>query len=249
MSAGEVKSKIRREVWSTLTDKGVLGFPFKAFGRIPNFRGSERAATLLCASNEFKLAAVVKVNPDSPQRMVRKRCLEEGKTLIMPTPRMRQGFLLIDPKRVGDASEASSISGAFRMGELVHPRELPQIDLLVFGSVAVAPDGARIGKGEGYAELEYAILRHFGKVSSQTPIFTTVHPLQVVDRIPLEEFDVCLDSYFTPESRFNAQGMRSRPRGIIWRLLQERKLREIPLLQELAKEEGVQTHVDHTTRL
>ncbi len=244
MSAREVKSKIRREVWSTLEDGRILGFPFKAFGRIPNFRGSERAANLLCSSDEFKYAAVVKVNPDSPQRMVREVCVKEGKTLIMPTPRMRQGFLLIDPKRVGDASEASSISGAFRVGKLVHPRELPQIDLLVFGSVAVAPDGARVGKGEGYAELEYAILRHFGKVLSQTPIFTTVHPLQVVDRIPLEEFDVCLDSYFTPEARFDVQGIKSRPQGIIWRLLPEEKLREIPLLQELAKEEGIQTHVD-----
>lgn len=239
MSAREVKSRIRHKVWSLLEERKVLGFPFRAFGRIPNFRGSERAANLLCSSEEFRLAGVVKVNPDSPQREVRRRCIEEGKTLIMPTPRLRRGFLLIDPKKVDDASKASSIGGAFRIGELVHPRSLPRIDLLVFGSVAVAPDGARIGKGEGYAELEYAILRRFGKISDETPIFTTVHPLQIVGKIPLEEFDVSLDAYFTPEMRFDAHGRKSRPPGVIWGLLPEEKLGEIPLLQELAAEDGI----------
>jgi len=139
MSAREVKSRIRHKVWSLLEERKVLGFPFRAFGRIPNFRGSERAANLLCSSEEFRLAGVVKVNPDSPQREVRRRCIEEGKTLIMPTPRLRRGFLLIDPKKVDDASKASSIGGAFRIGELVHPRSLPRIDLLVFGLGGCSP--------------------------------------------------------------------------------------------------------------
>ena len=39
---------------------------------------------------------------------------------------------------------------------------IPHLDMLVLGSVAVSESGLRIGKGEGYADLEYAILRAKG---------------------------------------------------------------------------------------
>lgn len=239
MSFSAVKDEVRRRVWRILEEEGALSFPYRAFGRIPNFKGSVEAARLLCSTREFREASVVKVNPDSPQREVRRVCLAEGKTLVMPTPRLRGGFLLLEPGRGVSASEASTIGGAFKYGVVVHPKRLPRIDLAVFGSVAVTPSGARVGKGEGYAELEYAILRRFGKISDETPIFTTVHPLQVVDWIPLEPFDVTVDSYFTPKARFDAKGEKSRPKGIIWRLLPKDKLEEIPLLRELAAEEGL----------
>lgn len=238
-SAAAVKEEIRRRVWALLEENGVLAFPYRAFGRIPNFRGSAEAASVLCSTKEFLDAAAVKVNPDSPQREVRKRCLVEGKTLVVPTPRLRHGFLLLEPHSGLDPDWASTIVGAARSGVLVRPEELPKIDLVVLGSVAVSPEGARVGKGEGYAELEYAILRRFGKVSEHTPVFTTIHPLQIVEKIPLEPFDVTVDSYFTPKARFDARGKKSRPKNIIWDLLPENRLEEIPLLAELAEHDGV----------
>ena len=39
-----------------------------------------------------KDAKVVKVNPDTPQKMVRYHVLETGKTLLTPQPRLRTGF-------------------------------------------------------------------------------------------------------------------------------------------------------------
>ena len=53
--------------------------------------------------------------------------------------------------------------------------KIPKIELAVVGSVAVAKDGGRIGKGEGYSEMEYAILHELGLVSESVPIITTVH--------------------------------------------------------------------------
>jgi 5-formyltetrahydrofolate cyclo-ligase len=45
--------------------------------------------------------------------------------------------------------------------------------------VAVSRDGYRIGKGKGYADLEYAILKEMKAVDDDTTIVTTVHDSQV----------------------------------------------------------------------
>jgi 5-formyltetrahydrofolate cyclo-ligase len=39
---------------------------------------------------------------------------------------------------------------------------MPRIDLIVAGSVVVNGKGARVGKGRGYSNLEYALGREFG---------------------------------------------------------------------------------------
>ncbi len=229
-----IKAEVRERVWKLLEERGVARFPLPVRGRIPNFEGAERAASRLCSSPEYIGARVVKVNPDSPQRTVRLRALLDGKVLVMPTPRIRSGFLLLDPGRIHrrHLKEASTISGAFRFGRPVHPRELPTIDLIVIGSVAVTPSGWRVGKGEGYAELEYGILRAFGKVDGSTPVFTTVHELQLVDELPREPYDVPVDAVFTGERTIRCPP-NPKPDGIYWELLDEEKLREIPLLQEM----------------
>ena len=54
--------------------------------------------------------------------------------------------------------------------------------------------GYRLGKGGGYADLEYAMMRSLGFIDESTPVITTVHDCQIVD-IPDElmedhDFDV-----------------------------------------------------------
>ena len=45
--------------------------------------------------------------------------------------------------------------------------------------MAVGVNGVRLGKGLGYAELEWAILVELGVVSERTLVLTTVHEDQV----------------------------------------------------------------------
>ncbi len=234
----EVRGRIRYEVWSRLMREGVARFPLPVYGRIPNFAGAELAASRLTGCEAFKSAKVVKVSPDSPQRPVRLAVLRAGKLLVMPTPRIRRGFLLIDPEGIPENlyESASTIKGAFRYGEVVSPESLPLIDLIVTGSVAVDRTGTRLGKGEGYSELEYAILREYGRVRHDTPIYTTVHDIQLIDQvIPRLPWDVSIDLAVTPTKIFKALGPKSRPDGILWEFLDERKIKEIPLLQILRR--------------
>lgn len=232
----EIKNSIRKKVWDLLEENNIALFPRPVYNRIPNFIGADRAAERLAAMDIFHRAGVIKINPDSPQRVVRYLALLQNKTVIMPTPRIRNGFIVLDPRSIPKDRlwEASSISGAYRYGVIVRPWDLPRVDLIVIGSVAVNRAGARLGKGEGYAELEYAILRTLCKIDEEVPVVTTVHDIQVVnDEIPVEPFDVGVDIIVTPTKVFYVRPKPSKPRGILWDLLPHEKLVEIPILREI----------------
>ncbi len=70
--------------------------------------------------------------------------------------------------------EAATIKGALKHGRVVALDDLPEIDLILCGSVAVNLSGARVGKGGGYHDLEYGILADAGKIDTHTTVATTV---------------------------------------------------------------------------
>jgi len=236
------KESLRTKIWKAMEDLGISRFPRPVFGRIPNFVGSERAAERLVRQPEFRDAETVKVNPDSPQAMVRRLALLNGKTLVVPAPRLKRGFMLLDPKKIPSRfyAKASTIKGAFKYGEIRPLDKLPKVDLVVTGSVAVSIDGVRIGKGGGYSELEYAILRELSLIDEETPIFTTVHDVQVVEWAPLEPYDLVVDAIITPSRVIRVENVHSRPIGVLWEKVSEDMIRAMPILSELRalKSEG-----------
>ena len=98
------------QVWRLMEEKGIATFPKPVFHRIPNFVGSEKAASNLRNLPEYKTAKTVFCNPDSPQQPVREMALKDGKTVVMATPRLKADFLLLDPYKIPSnrLSEAST---------------------------------------------------------------------------------------------------------------------------------------------
>ncbi|MEM1550861.1 MAG: 5-formyltetrahydrofolate cyclo-ligase, partial [Candidatus Bathyarchaeia archaeon] len=213
-----IKREIRRKVWDLMEKTNVARFPRPVYGRIPNFVGAEVAAKRLSEQEEFKRAKVVKVNPDSPQKDVRYLTLLSGKVLLMPTPRLKSSFLLLNPSKIPRRAydEASTIHGAVKYGESCGLRDIPKVDLFIAGSVAVSKDGVRVGKGGGYSEIEYGVLREVGAVGDDTAIFTTVHDIQVVDFVPREPYDLVVNAIITPTRIIRIGSVGERPKGIIW---------------------------------
>ena len=229
----KTKDELREEVWQTLQQRKVARFP-GAKGRIPNFIGAEACATRLAEMDYWKAARFLKVNPDSPQRAIRRRALVEGKIIYMAVPRLRseKPFIELDPQKLSCSPfVASSIRGADKYGRPVTLDEVKQLDLVVCGSVAVNRDGARIGKGGGYSDLEFALLTEENKLGAKTPIVTSVHPLQIVDEeMPMTVHDIPLSAIVTPFEVIEIKAPLARPKGIYWRMLKQEKLSEIPLL-------------------
>jgi 5-formyltetrahydrofolate cyclo-ligase len=128
--------------------------------------------------------------------------------------------------------KAASISGAARSARRVALADLSPVD--VMGCVAAGEDGARLGKGGGFADLEFALATAAGLIGPHTVSVTTVHGLQVrpAETIPLTGHDVLVDFIITPERVIDCRP-RHGPRpaaGICWEDLTEEKIAAIPLL-------------------
>lgn len=230
------KQVLRERIWDELEESGEARFPFPPHGRIPNFAGAETAAERLARTDGWANADVIKSNPDAPQRPVRRRALTADKMVYMAVPRLREEecFLRLDPAVIEDVEHATTISGSSEVGEPVRPGEMTPIDLIVSGSVAVTDEGARVGKGEGYSDLEFAVLREFSLVGDDTPTVTTVHEIQIVDEdVPVETHDVPIDSVVTPE-RVLETDAGEKPVGVDWDALPAEKRKAVPVLDRLA---------------
>lgn len=233
-SETSAKAAIRERVWDDLAESGVARFPFPPHDRIPNVANASDAADRLAAQPEWQDATTIKANPDAPQLPVRRQALRDGKRLYVAVPRLREEapFLELDPEEILDYDAATTVSGISEHGEPTTPEQLPAIDLVVSGSVAVTETGERIGKGEGYSDLEYAILAEYGLVDEATTVATTVHERQVVDEIAADAHDVSLSLIVTPE-RIVRTEHGDQPDGIDWELLSPSRIEEIPVLSTI----------------
>jgi 5-formyltetrahydrofolate cyclo-ligase len=230
------KAALRQEVWSAMRAARVARFPGAA-GRIPNFTGAEAAAERLRATPEWQAAGTLKANPDSAQLPVRQRALADGKTVYMAVPRLAgpEPFFALDPAHLSEPPhKAATITGAARSARRVTLADLEPVDLVVMGSVAAGLDGARLGKGGGFADLEFALATAAGLIAARTVSVTTVHELQVrpPGPIPLTGHDVPVDFIVTPDRVIDCRPRHGprRPARICWEDLTEEKIAAIPLL-------------------
>ena len=231
------KDQVRKAVWKAMDREGVSRFP-GAEGRIPNFSGAKLAAERLAGHRLWKRAQVIKANPDSPQTHARRLALEQGKTVVMAVPRLRDvhPFRVLDPRKLSKKAirEAATIKGALRHGRVVALEEIPEIDFVLCGSVAVNLNGARIGKGGGWADLEYGILIDAGKIDEHTVVATTIHPIQILrENFQVTQHDLPIDMIATPRAVIEVERAYERPRGILWDHLQPPQIREIPVLERM----------------
>lgn len=237
------KDSIRESMWTALEQARVVRSR-SVHDKIPHFRGAEEAAERVFELAVWQRARVIKSNPDKAQRPLRQRALEEGKVVYMAVPRLRseQCFVELDPANLGvSPAKASTISGAFRAGRPVRVEEMRPVDLVLSGSVAVNRQGVRIGKGGGFADLEFALAVAAGIVRPDTPVISTVHPMQVLEEeLPNTRHDVPLDYVVTPLETIHCSGKGApRPGGIYWEDLDDEKISEIPLLGKLWKARAI----------
>jgi 5-formyltetrahydrofolate cyclo-ligase len=229
------KDLVREEVWRAMEREGVARFP-GAEGRIPNFAGAKSAAERLARHPAWTNAETIKANPDSPQTHARRLALAQGKLLVMAVPRLREQhpFRLLDPRTLTQEQcrEAATIKGALKYGTVIDLDQVPELDLVLTGSVAVNLKGARLGKGGGFSDLEYGLLSEAGKIDRHTMVATTVHPIQILrENLLMTGHDIPVNLVATPRAAIDVDGAYRRPRGILWDHLQPPQIHEIPVLE------------------
>lgn len=112
-------------------------------------------------------------------------------------------------------------------------------------SVAATTSGARIGKGKGYAEMEYAIMRELNIIQKHTIVATTVHDCQLVQSSPvhpdspsfpdsfMESHDLPVDIIATPTKIIYTHTIIPKPSGIDWNKITHEMVKDIPVLGQL----------------
>ncbi|NWW70080.1 MTHSD protein, partial [Climacteris rufus] len=238
-SGAASKWGVRQKVWDHLEASGLAEFPRPVHGRIPNFKGSFQACCSLRELDVFSRAREVKVDPDKPLEGARLAALQARKTLLVPTPRLRTGLF---NRIVPPAGATKEILRKCATSQGVKEYSVPvgldgkaQVDLVVVGSVAVSEKGWRIGKGEGYADMEYAMMVSMGAVQEDTPVVTIVHDCQVLDIAEelLDDHDLTVDYILTPTRTIKTHCKRPKPQGIMWHKVSCEMLGKIPILKTL----------------
>jgi len=186
------KDDVRKFVWNNIR----VRFP-PPFGRIPNFFRAEKACKRIRELEEYRESRIVFSAPDSPLRRAREIILEDGKTLLAVKPRMT-GFLVL--KGVKDAT----IKGMMRYGKGITENELKKlksVDIFLQGCVAIDKHGNRIGKGSGYGDKEYDLLKKHGLLEDCLYV-VIASDFQVFDDLShlMSEHDVKADVILTPDS-------------------------------------------------
>ncbi|XP_043993423.1 methenyltetrahydrofolate synthase domain-containing protein isoform X1 [Gambusia affinis] len=207
--------------------------------RFITLEGAFGACSKVAELQTFAQTAEVKVDPDKPLEGARFAVLQAQKTLLVPTPRLRSGlFNKITPPQGANKEQLRVCASSQGVKDFSVPVGLEakvKVDLVVVGSVAVSEKGCRIGKGEGYADLEWAMMASMGAVNDSTLVVTVVHDCQVVD-IPEEligSHDLTVDYILTPTRVIKTECKLPKPQGIIWTKLDAEKLEKIPILKKL----------------
>ncbi|MGY0063179.1 5-formyltetrahydrofolate cyclo-ligase [Streptomyces sp. LZ34] len=235
----EAKQAVREHVWALLEREDAA--PEGVAGHIPDFMGADAAAQRLAEHPVWQVAHVIKAVPDLAQLPVRARALQDGKQLYMASPKLasEKPFYLLAPEKLTvPPHEAAAHRTAAKVAQPVDLDEMPPVDLIVCGSVAVNLEGVRLGKGAGYSDIEVALLQESGLIGPDTIIATTVHPLQVLDEIlPEADHDFHVDLIITSDETIECPP-RPRQHSIIWKHLTPNAVAAIPALATRKRTSG-----------
>ncbi|KAJ4357555.1 uncharacterized protein N0V89_002131 [Didymosphaeria variabile] len=215
----------------------------------PDFRGSSYAVDRLVQLPCYQAATTILATPDGSLEELRYRALKDGKKVLVGTYRLRRGFVLLSPLRIGEADlqAASWLDGMERPGIGRHlslaqlQEEGIKVDLCVLGGLAFNTQGVVVWEGQGLFEVQWALLHDIKVIQEQVPVVAIAHSCQVVDEadLGLERFkpekaaEVQCDYIATPEKVFEIQEAVKPSSGVDFDAVDSKALELIPPLQEL----------------
>jgi 5-formyltetrahydrofolate cyclo-ligase len=237
----ESKSEIRRQVWQRLRQVARPDSRFHwDFGEfIPDYEGSEHCAAAIRQMDAYRHSQMIFITPDNNLLTLREYAIRDNKTVLITTYGIARGFMMVERQDVPEDQEryAASLDGLEEYARFIDLNVLSQlgkVDLLITGASLISTQGIRWGKGHGYFDLEWAMLRELGLVGEETPIIAVVHDCQVTEvALTPDPYDTIVDYIVTPASITQLNRTLSKPDGILWNKLDPATIKKIPPLEEL----------------
>lgn len=236
------KRSNREQIWKYMMKNDLLNYPKKVYNKIPNFKGAIDAVERFCELKEFKDAKLIQISLDRPLEYVQKSSLKAGKEIIVPIPKLNNDLFIRVPPPIDGKIDDEHFRVPTRQQRLLEGQSILKIDdkinidIVVIGSVCVDRNGHRIGKGLGFADLEFAMMMKMGAIKPETIVVTIVHDSQIVDDLPdhlFKKHDVHVDIIVTPTQTIIISNKLKKPDGIYWDILTQRRINAVRLLQQM----------------
>ncbi|KAJ8106530.1 hypothetical protein OPT61_g9473 [Boeremia exigua] len=215
----------------------------------PDFSGSADAVARVAALPCYKDAHTILVTSDSSLEGLRYRALKDGKKVLVGTYRLRRGFVLLDPKSIGEGrlQFAACLDGMEKPGigrrmELVQLQEQGiKISMCVLGGLVFNEQGVVVWEGASLFEVQWALLQDLKVLDTAAPVVAVAHDCQVVDEAqhgvqavkPDKNGEVQCDFVVTPHRTMEVQGAVKPSGGVDFKKVDPEALNNIPPLQEL----------------
>lgn len=199
-----------------------------------------KIAEQLRKTDTYRQARRLFVTPPPLLLQIRINCLLDGKELIMPSPGLTDGFILITPHTIPfkKLSHAVTYKGLQKFGTNLAPATLAglPVDVVVCDAVAVDRRGGRLGDGRGFLDLACGLLGELGAVGEKTTYLAAVETEQLlVERIPVEPWDIILSGIITTAGPRLFSAEPSVVPRIHWPALPEKIIRKSNPLWQLYK--------------
>ncbi len=193
----------------------------------------------------YRRAEQVFVSPGSELSQVRINCLLDGKRLITPGPALKDGFYEFHPYSIDftDLEYAVSLKGLKKFGKVVDLSRKLSVDLFLTEGLALDGRGGRLGDGNGFFDLAFALLVQScpGNAASRVGMICNEEQVLTSRPIPQAPWDVttnfCLSSAGWHSFVSDDDGPpRIREAGpIYWHRLSEDRIRKVTPLWKIWK--------------
>jgi 5-formyltetrahydrofolate cyclo-ligase len=208
-----------RSVWRKILANNPLG---QQWGK---------AAEKLRGLQLYRDAVTVFATPGESLYQARINCLVDGKNLVMPAPSIREGFFLLPARTIPfkDFSTAATYKGLHKNGQLLKNESILKLSvgLLLTDSLAVDPEGGRIGEGNGFFDLSCALLHELQGLRQDWNVLTLIQEEQISrDLLPQHTWDINMSGAITPAKIYTFEPPLQKPQ-IFWEMLSMDQIKRI----------------------
>ncbi|MFO7760709.1 MAG: 5-formyltetrahydrofolate cyclo-ligase [Thermodesulfobacteriota bacterium] len=211
---------------------------------VTNLRQAGKVAQQLRSCPSYRRAERIFVSPAKDLKQIRINCLVDGKELIMPGPALKDGLYGFQPYFVNftDLEYAVTFNGLKKYGKLLDLSKTLPVDLFLTDGFALSCEGSRLGDGNGFFDLAFAVLAWSYPGNADSKVGMVCNEEQVISMpISTAPWDVDADFYISSEGQRDLIPAKGRSRSereagpIFWQHLSYQRIKKVSPLWKIWK--------------